>query len=103
MATISSINYSEARTSIRKEIDSIQFERDIFTCNSIRFSKFLTMGLNKLIVIIGFAILAIQSTKAASIGTPNCMCTREYFPICGSDDITYQQMHARLRKNQKAN
>lgn len=43
------------------------------------------MSLNKLVVFIGIAALAIQSTYSAPTEVDGCICTREYIPLCASD------------------
>lgn len=45
------------------------------------------MGVSKLIVVIGIVALVQSSYSAPS--SKLCLCTREYLPICGTDDITY--------------
>lgn len=49
------------------------------------------MGLRKLILIVGIAAAVMQPTDSATIGDQgsSCMCSREYFPICASNGITY--------------
>lgn len=44
----------------------------------------------KLIVLIGIVALTVQTSNSASIHSENdCVCTREYLPICATNDVTY--------------
>lgn len=46
----------------------------------------------KLIAFIGLAVLVLQPINTATVGSNSnaiCRCTREYSPICGSNNVTY--------------
>lgn len=43
----------------------------------------------KLVLIAGFIAIAVQLSNCASVGSGTCICTREYFPICATNGVTY--------------
>lgn len=47
------------------------------------------MAFYKVIAIIGFAALAYSASIGTDETEDECVCTREYNPICASDNVTY--------------
>lgn len=62
------------------------------------------MSLKSFIVIIGIALVVLQTVQSAALqstGDHECVCTREYQPICASNGVTYaNKCYYRCEKEQ---
>lgn len=47
------------------------------------------MNQAKLLFITGIIVLTVQLSNSASVNADICSCTREYFPICATNNVTY--------------